>query len=65
MNLRALAEQRPELGPVPSYSTIRRFFKAQGLHQAPALELAAHGGRRARGGALGGSGRCVVMRPTT
>jgi transposase InsO family protein len=31
MNLRALAEQRPELGPVPSYSTIRRFFKAQGL----------------------------------
>jgi transposase InsO family protein len=29
--LRALAEQRPELGPVPSYSTIRRFFKAQGL----------------------------------
>jgi transposase InsO family protein len=30
-NLRALAEQRPELGPVPSYSTIRRFFKAQGL----------------------------------
>jgi hypothetical protein len=31
MNLRALAEQRPELGPVPSYSTIRRFLKAQGL----------------------------------
>ncbi len=30
-NLQALAEQRPELGPVPSYSTIRRFFKAQGL----------------------------------
>jgi transposase InsO family protein len=31
LNLRALAEQRPELGPVPSYSTIRRFFKAHGL----------------------------------
>jgi len=31
MNLRALAEQRPELGCVPSYSTIRRFLKAQGL----------------------------------
>jgi transposase InsO family protein len=31
VNLQALAEQRPELGPVPSYSTIRRFFKAQGL----------------------------------
>jgi putative transposase len=32
-NLRALAEQHPELGPVPSYSTIRRFLKAQGLHK--------------------------------
>ena len=31
VNLQALAEQRPELGLVPSYSTIRRFFKAQGL----------------------------------
>jgi len=31
MNLRALAEQKPELGLVPSYSTIRRFLKAQGL----------------------------------
>jgi len=33
MNLRALAEQRAELGPVPSYSTIRRFFKTQGLYK--------------------------------
>jgi transposase InsO family protein len=32
-NLRALAEQHPELRPVPSYSTIRRFLKAQGLHK--------------------------------
>jgi transposase InsO family protein len=32
-NLRALAEQHAELTPVPSYSTIRRFFKAQGLHK--------------------------------
>jgi putative transposase len=32
-NLCALAKQHPELGPVPSYSTIRRFFKAQGLHR--------------------------------
>jgi transposase InsO family protein len=31
VNLQALAKQRPELGPVPSYSTIRRFLKAQGL----------------------------------
>jgi putative transposase len=32
-NLRILAEQHPQLGPVPSYSTIRRFLKAQGLHK--------------------------------
>jgi putative transposase len=32
-NLCALAKQHPELGSVPSYSTIRRFFKAQGLHK--------------------------------
>jgi transposase InsO family protein len=32
-NLRVLAEQHPELAPVPSYSTIRRFLKAQGLHK--------------------------------
>ena len=30
-NLVALAETKPEIGPVPSYSTIRRFLKAQGL----------------------------------
>ena len=30
-NLLALAEQRPELRPVPSYSTLRRFLKANGL----------------------------------
>ena len=51
MNLRALAEQRPELGPVPSYSTIRRFLKAAGTLQTPALERPAHRGRRARRGA--------------
>jgi putative transposase len=33
VNLQALAEQRPELGPVPSYSTIRRFLKAHGLYK--------------------------------
>ncbi len=32
-NLCALAKQHPELAPVPSYSTIRRFLKAQGLHK--------------------------------
>ncbi len=30
-NLRALAEQTPDIGPVPSYSTVRRFMKAHGL----------------------------------
>ena len=30
-NLQALARSDTELGPLPSYSTIRRFFKAQGL----------------------------------
>jgi putative transposase len=30
-NLAVLAEQRPELRPLPSYSTLRRFLKAHGL----------------------------------
>ncbi len=30
-NLRALAAQRPELAPVPSYATLRRFLHAHGL----------------------------------
>lgn len=33
LNLKALAEARPELGSVPCYSTVRRFFKSQGLHR--------------------------------
>jgi hypothetical protein len=32
-NLLALAEKNAELGPLPSYSTVRRFFKAQGLYK--------------------------------
>jgi putative transposase len=31
------AEQHAELAPGPSYSAIRRFFKAQGLHKRPRL----------------------------
>jgi hypothetical protein len=31
LNLQVLAENRPEIGALPSYSTIRRFFKAHGL----------------------------------
>lgn len=30
-NLRTLVEQQPELGPLPSYSTVRRWMKAHGL----------------------------------
>jgi len=30
-NLAALIEKRPELGPMPSYSTVRRFLRAHGL----------------------------------
>ena len=30
-NLAALAEAHPELGPLPSYSTVGRYFKAHGL----------------------------------
>ena len=30
-NLMALAETRPELNPAPSYATLRRFMKANGL----------------------------------
>jgi putative transposase len=32
-NLLALGEKRPELRPLPSYSTLRRFLKAQGLEK--------------------------------
>jgi len=31
LNLKVLAENRPDIGAVPCYSTIRRFFKAYGL----------------------------------
>jgi putative transposase len=32
-NLVALAESNPEIGPVPSYATLRRFFKASGFYK--------------------------------
>jgi putative transposase len=32
-NLHALADARRELRPIPSYSTIQRFFRAQGLRK--------------------------------
>ncbi len=47
-NLVALACERPELAPVPSYATVRRFMKAQGWrrkrrpkHQTPGAQQAA------------------------
>jgi putative transposase len=33
LNLKALAQMRPDLGEVPCYSSVRRFFKAQGLRK--------------------------------
>lgn len=32
--LRAVARERPELGPLPGYATMRRWMKAQGLYRA-------------------------------
>lgn len=32
-NLRALAREQRELGPVPSYPTVRRYMKAEGLYR--------------------------------
>jgi putative transposase len=32
-NLVALSDSNPELGPVPSYATLRRFFKASGFYK--------------------------------
>ena len=34
-NLRALVERQPATGPVPAYSTVRRFMKANGLFPQP------------------------------
>jgi transposase InsO family protein len=33
LNLKALAEMRPDLGKMPCYSSVRRFFKATGLRK--------------------------------
>jgi transposase InsO family protein len=39
-NLVALAKARPDVGSPPSYSTVRRFMKAQGLHRRRRLTSA-------------------------
>jgi len=47
-NLAALAETRPELRPLPSYSTLRRFLKAHGLDKRRRLtSRQTEGARRA------------------
>jgi transposase InsO family protein len=47
-NLAALAEQQPELRPLPSYSTLRRFLKARGLEKRRRLtSRQTEGARRA------------------
>ncbi len=43
-NLVALAEQQPELKPVPSYPTLRRFMKAHGLDKRRRLTPRTTGG---------------------
>ncbi len=42
-NLVALAEQQPELGPIPSYPTVRRYMKSQGLFKRKRLRRNKHG----------------------
>jgi putative transposase len=47
-NLLALSEKRPELRPLPSYSTLRRFLKAHGLNKRRRLtSRQTEGARRA------------------
>jgi len=43
-NLCALANERPELAPVPSYPTVRRYMKAQGLYRRKKKKGARRGG---------------------
>jgi len=46
-NLLALLEQQPELRPVPSYATVRRFMKAQGWRRKRAPKRDTPGARQA------------------
>jgi len=39
-NLKALVAEQPELGPLPSYATVRRFMKAHGLFRGRRLRRA-------------------------
>jgi transposase InsO family protein len=34
-NLRVLVDEKPDLGPMPAYSTVLRFMRAHGLHKKP------------------------------
>lgn len=46
-NLRVAAEQDPALGPLSSYSTIRRYMKARGYHRKRTPRRDTPGGRQA------------------
>ncbi len=46
-NLAALAETRPDLQPAPSYTTLRRFFKANGLDRRRVTSRQTEGAARA------------------
>jgi transposase InsO family protein len=45
-NLRVLVENRPELGPMPSYTTVRRYMRAAGLHKHKRVASAKTAGER-------------------
>ncbi|MCP5418079.1 MAG: IS481 family transposase, partial [Chromatiaceae bacterium] len=46
-NLCALVQEQPELAPVPSYATVRRFMKAQGWRRKPRGRQDTPGARQA------------------
>jgi len=48
-NLLALAENNPDLGPVPSYATLRRFLKASGFNKRRRLTSRRTEGAERRG----------------
>jgi len=46
-NLAALVDEQPELGPMPSYSTVRRYMKARGWHKQRQIRRHETAGSRA------------------
>lgn len=52
-NLRALLAAEPQLGELPSYSTVRRYMKAVGLNRRRRLGSTPTDGTRQAGAAFG------------